>query len=219
MGAQGGASGGSTAGKSIPILTPPEHHWPAPSPGLHFLLHSTIWGFLPSSRAHPWSGSCPACLRDAPGPSSLKKPFRAASPPPERGKTDGLGANFPRSRWGGKGWGRGDNGMCQGWADAAALPAPLGSHRVLGTVFLPSFTTWESCRVAAQGEIPQLHFPPSGFPPKGSEEQLGIIDGGIWGFFFSSPVNDSQIDISHYLAREMSDPSDELFGIFGVSWC
>lgn len=49
--AQAGASGSSTVAKSIPIIMSLEHCRPAPSPGLDFLLHSTISGFLPSSRA------------------------------------------------------------------------------------------------------------------------------------------------------------------------
>lgn len=43
--------------------------------------------------------------------------------------------------------------------------------------------------------------------------------GDFFYFFFSPPVNHSQRDVSHYLPREMSEPSDELFGIFGVSSC
>lgn len=117
--AQAGASGGSTAGKPIPILMSLEHRWGFPSP---FHIFGSFAKLQSTTRAHPQSESCPACLRDAPGLSSLKKPVRAASPPPQGGKTDGLGANFP-NRWGGKSWGWGDNGkcLCQGWADAAAL--------------------------------------------------------------------------------------------------
>lgn len=129
--AQAGAPGGSTVGKAIPILVSLEHCWGFPSPFHNFGILAKLQS---NTRAHPQSGSCPACLRDAPGLSSLKKPVRAAPPPPQRGKTDGLGANFP-NRWGGKSWGWGDNGMCrcQGWADAAALggagcgTVPLGA--------------------------------------------------------------------------------------------